>query len=121
MTHIFKRRWYFFVPLIIAAIIGFGFVVMGLWNYTMPAIFHLPTITYWQAVCLLILSRILFGSGHGRGHGYSHRHPAFLREKWEKMTPEQREKFYNNLKNSRCYPGNFQREDPFQKKEEQGS
>jgi hypothetical protein len=118
MTHMFRRRWYFFVPLIIAAIIGFGFVVMALWNYTMPAIFHLPTITYWQAVCLLILSRIFFGSGHGPGH---HRNPAHLREKWEKMSPEQREKFYKNIKNRCYYPGDFYREEPSEKKEEQGS
>lgn len=120
MTHFFKRRWYFFVPLIIVGIIAFGFVVMALWNYTMPAIFHLPEITYWQAVCLLILSRIFFGSGH-KGHGHHHGHPAFLREKWEKMSPEQREKFYSKLRNRGCYPGDFSRENPFEKKEEQGS
>ena len=47
----------------------FGAVVMGLWNWLMPAIFHLGVITYWQAVGLAILGRLLFGSLH---HGGSH-------------------------------------------------
>ena len=47
----------------------FGAVVMWLWNWLMPAIFHLGVITYWQAVGLAILGRLLFGSLH---HGGSH-------------------------------------------------
>jgi len=37
----------------------------------MPVIFHLGIITYWQAVGLAILSRLLFGSFH---HGGPHKH-----------------------------------------------
>ncbi len=47
----------------------FGAVVMWLWNWLMPVIFHLGVITYWQAVGLAILGRLLFGSLH---HGGSH-------------------------------------------------
>ena len=47
----------------------FGAVVMWLWNWLMPVIFHLGIITYWQAVGLAILGRLLFGSLH---HGSSH-------------------------------------------------
>lgn len=39
----------------------FGFVIKGLWNALMPEIFGLKAISYWQAVGLTILSRILFG------------------------------------------------------------
>jgi hypothetical protein len=61
----------------------FGAVVMWLWNWLMPAIFGLGVITYWQAVGLAVLGRLLFGGmhhggHHGRGHGrrgpWSHRH-----------------------------------------------
>ena len=48
-----------------------GVVTMGLWNALMPAIFKLPTIGFWQALGLLLLSRILLkgGAGHaGRRH-----------------------------------------------------
>jgi MFS family permease len=47
----------------------FGFLVMYLWNWLMPAIFGLGTITYIQAFGLVVLSKILFGSfGHGHWH-----------------------------------------------------
>jgi hypothetical protein len=62
----------------------FGAVVMWLWNGLMPAVFHLGTITYWQAVGLSVLARLLFGSLHhgpsGRGrHSFGpwkHHHAA---------------------------------------------
>lgn len=53
----------------IAFVVLFGFVIMWLWNWLMPEIFGLITITYWQAVGLLILFKILFG---GFGGGKSH-------------------------------------------------
>ncbi|WP_299886356.1 hypothetical protein [uncultured Lacinutrix sp.] len=46
---------------IIGLIILFGFVIMWLWNWLMPDIFGLTTITYWQAVGLFILLKILIG------------------------------------------------------------
>ena len=69
----------------------FGAVVMWLWNWLMPVIFHLGVITYWQAVGLAILGRLLFGSmHHGNPHhrGYRrfgpwrHRHPMGNGMKW---------------------------------------
>ena len=38
----------------------FGLFVMLLWNWLMPEIFGLKTLTYWQAWGLLVLSWILF-------------------------------------------------------------
>ncbi|NJK97090.1 MAG: hypothetical protein HC905_21150 [Bacteroidales bacterium] len=65
MKTYFKKRWYFFIPLIIAGIAAFGYITMSLWNYLMPAIFNLPVITYWQTLGLLVLSRITFlAAGH---------------------------------------------------------
>ena len=56
------------------AIVGFaalfGFFTMWLWNALMPDIFGLTTISYWQAVGILILFKILFG-GFGSGGGKS--------------------------------------------------
>lgn len=53
-----------------AAIIGLaillGFVIMWLWNWLMPDLFGLSTITYWQAVGLFILAKILIGGCGGR-------------------------------------------------------
>ena len=50
----------------------FGFVVMWLWNGLMPAIFGLTKLTYWQAVGILILAKIIFG-GFGMNDSGSHK------------------------------------------------
>ncbi len=54
-----------------AAIIGlailFGYVIMWLWNWLMPDLFGLSPLTYWQAVGLFILLKILIGGCGGRG------------------------------------------------------
>lgn len=46
----------------------FGWVVMLLWNWLMPAIFGIKTITYWQAFGITVLAKILLGGVHGN-HG----------------------------------------------------
>ncbi len=43
---------------------AFTFALMLLWNWLMPVIFGLTVITFWQALGLLALSKILFGSAH---------------------------------------------------------
>lgn len=49
----------------------FGLAVMYLWNWLMPTIFGLGTITYWQAFGIVVLAKLLFGGlgGHG-GHDH---------------------------------------------------
>jgi hypothetical protein len=73
---------------------GFGAIVMLLWNCLLPAIFKIATINYWQALGILALSKILFGNcGFGKHH---HAHKGFhdsLREKWMKMSDEERKEF----------------------------
>ena len=91
-----KRHWILrglkiWVFVAVAATV-FSFVVMGLWNRLVPAIFGLRAITFWQALGLLILSKILFGGFHGR-HGMKGDFRARLTRRWEDMTPEEREKF----------------------------
>ena len=59
----------------VAAMIGFTFVVMWLWNWLVPEVFNGPVLTYWQTLGLLILSKIIFsGIGGGSGSKSSHRH-----------------------------------------------
>jgi len=48
----------------------FGFVIMWLWNWIMPEVFGLTTLSYWQAVGLFILLKILLG-GFGGGSSRS--------------------------------------------------
>lgn len=93
MKTIAQRKCYLFAPLILVAIVAFSFVTMLLWNTLLPVIFHLPVITFWQALGLLVLSRLLFGGfgHHGRGHHRQWGNP--FRDKWETMTAEEREEF----------------------------
>ena len=81
------------VAIVLVAFTVFGFVVTHLWNYLMPGLFGLRTITFWQAVGLMVLGRLLFGGFRpGRGE---------MKRRWEQMTPEEREKFREGMR-GRC-------------------
>lgn len=89
------------LPLVIAVLAAVGAMVMLLWNALVPQLFHGPQLGYWQAVGLLVLSRLLFGGL--RGHGWGHRHGRghLLRERWEQMTPEERARLREKMQ-TRC-------------------
>ena len=87
----------FLAGLVIATLIGF--LVRALWNWLMPPIFGLHAITFWQALGLLILAKILFGGFHR--HSPGRRWKRDMRERWQNMTPEERERFREAMQN-RC-------------------
>ena len=87
-----------------AAIVGMavftalgGGVVRFLWNWLAPALFGLQQITFWQALGLLALCRILFGGFGLRGGGHRSNIRRRMAERWEQMTPEEREKLRQGL------------------------
>jgi len=84
------------------AVAAAGFVVMSLWNILMPGIFAVPSISFWQALGLLILSKILFG-GFRPHSGGGPRWRRRMMERWEGMTPEEREKFKQGMRRG-CGP-----------------
>src|SRR5438876_10334673 len=102
-------RMILIAPLAILGILIFtaigGAVVMLLWNWLAPAMFGLRLITFWQALGILILCRILFGGfgmlgGSGRSPRRGHmgdriadRVADRMAERCENMTPEERERF----------------------------
>jgi hypothetical protein len=101
-----RTRWvrmFFGVLLFMTiAIAGFGQAVHYLWNWLMPALFRLPAITFWQSVGLLFLSWILFGGWRGfRGPGHRGPWRRRMKERWEHMTPEERETFREGMR-GRC-------------------
>jgi len=77
----------------------FSYVVMCLWNWLMPAVFGWHLISFWQALGLLLLSKILFGGFHGGPGRHIWRHR--MTERWEAMSPEEREKFRQGMR-GRC-------------------
>jgi hypothetical protein len=80
----------------IMAVVVFGFIVMSLWNWLGPAVFGAHTITFGQALGILILSKILFGGFRGRP-GFGGHWRGRMRARWELMTPEEREKFREGM------------------------
>jgi hypothetical protein len=80
----------------------FSYGVMRLWNWLMPALFGWHLVSYWQAIGILVLSKILFGGFHGRHRGQMHwRHR--VREWEQRMSPEERDRFRQNMR-GRCGP-----------------
>ena len=57
----------------------FGYFVMLLWNWLMPALFGLITITFWQAAGIVLLARLVFG---GFKHGPEHPKSEFYKNKF---------------------------------------
>lgn len=102
-----KRKWWFIAPAAIVGMLVFAavgsWVVQALWNWLMPGLFGLREITGVQALGLLALCRILFG-GSGMMGGHRSGHRSRLRESWETMTPEERERFRSALRD-RCGAG----------------
>jgi hypothetical protein len=86
-----RKKWIFLVPAVILGMLLFtalgGGVVRFLWNWLLPAIFGWREITFWQAVGMLALCRILFG-GFGRHGAY----------RSKRMNPEERERFRQRLR-----------------------
>ena len=91
-----KTRWVIrglkIASIAIVAATALGFIIEGLWNWLGPALFGARTITFWQALGILILSKILFGGFRGRPR-YGGHWRGRMRERWEQMSPEEREKF----------------------------
>jgi hypothetical protein len=84
---------------ILLFLIAFGFITMLLWNWLVPVLFSGPVITFWQALGLLALCKILFGSSGGfKGRGRCGRRSRWrekMEERLQNMSPEEKEKWRN--------------------------
>jgi Ca2+/H+ antiporter, TMEM165/GDT1 family len=97
------RKFWFLIPF---AILGFAalftWVVYALWNGVLVEVVAVKAITYWQALGLLLLAKILFGGfpcRGGGGHcGGSHWRGRMMAKKWESLSPEDREKMREEMR-----------------------
>lgn len=101
------KRLIWIAPLAILGMLLFIFIggelVRLLWNWLLPALFGWRQITFWQALGLLVLCRILFGGFRLAGGGPRSRIRQRMAERWEQMTPEEREKLRQSWR-GRCGP-----------------
>jgi hypothetical protein len=101
-----RSRWkkmIYIAPLALVGIAVFiaigGEVVMQLWNWLLPSLFEWRTITFWQAVGLLALCRILFGGlGRHGSHGSGFRRRMYMKGRCQQMTPDERERFRQGIR-----------------------
>jgi hypothetical protein len=81
----------------------FGWVTMFLWNYLVPPLFNGPAINFWQALALLLLSKILLsGFGGKGGHGGGMHWKQRYYEKLSTMSPEDRARFKARMTEKWC-------------------
>ena len=107
-----RMKWVFLAPLAIFGMLLFVFIggeiVLHLWNWLLPPLFEFRPINFWQALGILLLSRILFGGFgfHGTGRSNFRRRVADrvadrVGDRWDAMTPEERERFRQRMR-ERC-------------------
>jgi len=92
----------------VLAVTIFGLVTMLLWNWLVPVLFNGPIISFWQALGLLILSKLLFWGAGGKGHHwrsqrYQNHWKNKLYNKFSSMTPEEREALKQKMKEKWCH------------------
>ncbi len=111
-----RRRLIWIAPLAIVGMAVFvalgGFIVRELWNYVLPPLFGWRQIVFWQALALLVLCRILFGGLGWRGSSgrsdmrgrMAERMGQRMADRWQRMTPEEREQFRQGMRARGCDP-----------------
>jgi len=91
-----RRKLIWIIPAAIVGIVLFCFIggqlVMYLWNWLLPPLFGWRVITFWQALGILALCRILFGRSGWHRAGRS-KFRQRMRERCGHMSPEERERF----------------------------
>ena len=101
------RKFCFFIPLMVLACVSLAtFAVWGLWNGVLTEVVGVKSISFWQALGLLALAKILFGGfpccRGGPGGPPWRRH--LMMKHWESLTPEQREQMREEM---RCRFGDW--------------
>ena len=98
-----KRKGIGIFAFILFAVFGLSAIVMYLWNYAVVPVFEANPLSYWQAMALLVLSKILLGGFHMRPRGGWGGHRSRWRQKWGKMSDEDRLRFKEEWR-QRCQP-----------------
>jgi len=94
----FRFRW--LIPFAVLGFLAlFTFAVHALWNGVLVNVVAVKAVSYWQALGLLVLAKILFGGFPGRrGGGGPGWRGRMMAKKWKSMDPEQREQMREEMR-----------------------
>jgi len=106
-----RGSWILKMVLLGAIAIGvLGLVTQLLWNWLMPVLFGIPMITIWQALGLLLLSKIVLwpiGRPYCKGQNGVH-----WKQKWSGMTDEEKVQFRKKMKEKCGWGSSYQQSQP---------
>lgn len=93
-------KYCFLIPLAVVGFLAlFTYAVYALWNCVLVDVLAVKTITYWQALGLLVLAKILFGGfPHRRGGPCGHIRERIMSKRWASASPEEREKMRDEMR-----------------------
>jgi hypothetical protein len=92
-------KFRFLIPVIVLGVVALlALAVHGLWNGVLADVLSVKTITYWQAVGILVLAKILFGGFPRRCGGRFG--PPWRRhmKRWHSLTPEQQDQMREEMR-----------------------
>jgi hypothetical protein len=96
-----RRRLRLLFPLLfIGVALLTGGLVMFLWNAILPDVTGVRPLNYWQALGILVLSRLLFGRFSARRPQHWKHHRQW-RDKWANLSDEERQQLRQTWEN-RC-------------------
>jgi hypothetical protein len=102
-----KGMWAGKILMMAVAGISFLFVMIVatqyLWNWLVPELFAGPVITFWQTAGLLVLSKIFLWTFGRRGSHTGGPWKYYWKEKWADMSPEERDRLKQKMKEKWCY------------------
>lgn len=93
-------KFCFLIPFAVVGFLAlFTYAVYALWNGVLTDVLAVKAITYWQALGILVLAKILFGGfPHRRGGPCGHIRERMMSKRWESATSEEREKMREEMR-----------------------
>jgi hypothetical protein len=98
-THSCGKFRFLFPVIVLVFLAIFSLAVYLLWNHVLVDVLGVRLITYWQALGILVLAKILFSGFPGRRGGFGPPwRRRFMMERWESLTPEERERMREEMR-----------------------
>ena len=92
-------KFCFLIPLAVIAFLGvFAFAVYELWNGVLTDVLPVKAITFWQALGLLVLAKILFGGFPHRGGHCGSLREHIMAKRWAHASPEEQEQMREEMR-----------------------